>query len=433
MYNSNNDNGMSSSHQEPTRTNPYNHHPMQSHLPSSKPFFRSVVIASPNPTTIVRNQDETMVKEPKTSSFDRDFPTSWAPTSVLRTLPVFHPLEGTHVTVPYTSLDTTLNLLQQAFVQLSCQVIYEAQQLSATCSAMEQHVEFVVSIWQEDREPSSVDIDRKIFVEIQRTDGDSYTFHSHYAKVLLRTVQQQHLSVPEKGSNPTSGAVLDHLARQCPTYPFGDYNDNVDKNVQSALELAAHLLLHSQNRLDALQFGIDSLLQLTNPTCTGLVTARRSADVILRGTNQHAPLTQFLWKALFGTDGNLQEDILRIWVQLWQLQASHPNANGGCANCGGNGSNNTNMDSKNSTMWHEPSLLQAVDLLQHRVTVHVERHPHIATLALQGLTALTALAPPHCQVTTRIAWPSVQRAHAVGTATHAALAKASGQLLAVTN
>jgi hypothetical protein len=386
-------------------------------------------------TTTSGNSTHTQHQLPKSTT------NSWAsPKDTLRPLDYYHPLAPSHVKVTHSQLEPTLNLLQQAFQQLSCHVLYEHELLACTCDTMD-NVQFHVSIWDGGA-------DKGLFVEVQRMYGDSFTFHHKYAAPLLRTIHRQKSCIPAvvvvqpppspptlpTPSNvravaspppPIPGRALDRLSLPT-TFPN-------EGDIQTALDLATDLI--DCQCMDAQQMCVESLLQLTNPLSTGQATAARIANIILQG-QERPDLTRFLWQSLVtptmtsDAGSNNRDDmtdvdeydsfddstrcVLQIWVQMWQLQSSSPTVGTGV---------------EQQQQLHGPSVMQVVDVLQAYIsTPIVDCKPHLATLALQGLTALTRLVHP---VKERIDWEPVQYANTVGTARHAALAQASLQLLAV--
>lgn len=378
---------------------------------TESPLFRSMNLMAVTPASFSLARETSFPSEKKQTgvSMMQSQPTflalattnnTWASIDSLRKVSFYHPLEPSHILLDASALPQILQSLTKAFQALSCQVEYATENLMATASTME-GVEFQISLWAARDENAN-----KVICEMQRMDGDSYTYHAKYAQPIMRAVKRPHTGMVHEqaqttNSRTTCGKVMDQINQM--TVCAATHVNTTEDDIQQAVEVAQQMIL--SDRYDACLLGMESLLLLTNPASTGWQTATKVAK-ILSGTPSAA--SKFLWTQLLHaeTEGLLMH-ALKIWVQVWQILVA----------ARGNPASSIVVPTRDVL----PLLMKMVE--------QAVNSPHLATLALQGLTALCQLQPDI--VPSSIAWGPVEYAQAVGHARHAALAQASGQLLAV--
>ena len=355
--------------------------------------------------------------------------TSWAPLECLRKISWYHPLEPSHATFALENLSTMLTKLTRGLRDLSCHVVYDDNRLAATCRTMEA-VEFHVSLLQGTATTTKSSGGRpnhsgtasndNVVMEIQRIAGDSFLFHSRYARPLLAIVKDQdstmECATTTRPSNKTMGRTLDNLSAMQHPAAASTVTQCGQGDIEQALELASDLILC--DRYDAKQLGLESMAHLTSPTQTGYHTALTIARALT--SDVPSPLVRCLWEFLLNQQNQQQEAdaspsdwnlaALQVWSQVWQVLAE----------------DRTNSGTSGSSPVLPDELAPSVIQLLCQYMEHVHSMPHHATYAMQGLQALVQLDPRIAQC---IPWKTVQQAQAWGATQHAALHQASGQLL----
>ena len=302
----------------------------------------------------------------------------------LRKLGYYHPAEPSHVCFSKSQLGRTLARLKDCLRALSCHVLYETNECGAECQTMDR-IHFQITFFEKDPQT--------ILFEIQRRAGDSFVFHCQYTRPILAAIRGSQLSSLHSQSTDCNMAVsIDHLAIAAS-----------EEEVSEAIELAANMI--STDRLDACQLGMESLAVLTDTTKTGLSTARKVAHALLMpAEGKSSKLVQILLRYLLDRkESDLTYYALKVWSNVWQIAA---------------GDDETHLDAFCNTVCPASTLVCS---LANRID-HVHEHPHEATLALLGLSALCHEMP---QLRIVVPRSCVEEAKAMGAFEHAALEQAS--------
>jgi len=380
----------------------------------------------------------------------------------LTRLSMYHPLEACHVRFHKKQLDDVLNLLCQTFQSMSVQVAaYEESPIAASCWSLDQ-VEFRVSLWE------SRDDEQMAVLEVQRRSGDAYHF-SCYARSIMALVvdgnsgtsrstpQLPTFAIP-RGACALSGTGMENMrllrkAEQLVNHAFanGQSANNTLENkspADEALEIANHLLCGC-DRYDARQLGLESLCMLTDPNKAGLDVSAKVSEAILLGDRQSSPYRRMqavlLPLAVTGSwpgedsddsmmidfgydddDGDAVLDkghphaFLALQVLCQALQVLSRNVNTAAV-----------RGSMPSFLAEARQLLSGKDLVQELLSMvnDAQAHPHGAFLALRCLTAVCRVLPDVRVAVAKEHETTVNKARQIGVMSHAALEKASQQLL----
>ena len=306
----------------------------------------------------------------KTITPNNENPSGWA-VSKLHRLGYFHPLEPCHSTIRKSDLPNVLARLTDSFRNLSCQVWYDADSLSAHCQTMD-CVSFFVSLFENN------DNDQTVLVEVQHSACDSYLFHHNYARPILDLLNGQYETLDNKlsivrpqrrfgNTGPSCFEKLDSLAHHCRP-----------EDVAEAVQLAAQLV--TSDRVDARELGIQSLAMLADVHSAGWYTARSVAHLLVM------PPLDPLWQKLVKTllrylwgndnfkDNEYENEVayhaLQVWSNAWQVASRDAD---------------THLHDALSRDREVTRML--MEALSRRVSDHAQ-HPHHATWALRAVTAL---------------------------------------------
>ena len=247
-------------------------------------------------------------------------------------------------------------------------------------------VEFNVSFFEKDSQ--------MIIVEVQRRCGDSYVFHHDYARPIMAVIRGVRVNNLYRNLAWHETMLLDRVK--------GGVSE---QDIATAMDLAAQLV--ASDRLDARQLGMESLVTLTDTKVTGWSTASSVARAFIMPFDETSnKLANIMLRYLLNeSSSDLTYLALKMWSNVWQVTAADTE---------------TPLESFCDVLCPADILMRC---LIHRVE-EFHQHPHEATLALRGLTALCREMP---QLRTFVSWHTVEQANAIGST--AALEQASRTFL----
>lgn len=331
--------------------------------------------------------------------------------------------------------------LVEMFRVNSLQIKYQDSPFtSARCRACLEKLEFNIIIWQSREE-------NKILIEVDRISGDSIPFHTKYANLVLKTVED--CCSGNKSYSPEPTQIQDPITRgtserdkiqleqtssilnRCKGEQT--YIEFVGKEnpMVSAIEIVADMLCAA--RYDSRGLALESLLHLTDPYLSDLETVKAVSKVILLGTApgfvdndvQICRIIQerVVYLAVTGLcfDGVYAEDELQdhAFCALNILAQAINNDD--------TASDLTAFVSYSRTIISGQGRTNVVDGLLRMVSC-ANSAPHRAYLAAhilevlcRRITEVNSQIQPHAG--------DIQRAHRIGTMSHAGLEQASKRLL----
>ena len=195
----------------------------------------------------------------------------------LTVLGLYYPLGPCKTPLILNDLNEVLSKLEKAFRMQSLHTTFVDSPISAVCKSLDQ-VELEVVLFEARDEPE------KMIIDINRLDGDSYSFHS-YAQHILCSV----LGIESESPPGTSPSWNINLLSQADSIGPGV------ENVGDALEISFNLM--KTDRYDSKKLGLEALVHMTNPTKSGWSAAKAVAGSLIRPDGAVAEqLTQIVLK-----------------------------------------------------------------------------------------------------------------------------------------
>eukprot|EP00934_Nitzschia_sp_Nitz4_P003334 Nitzschia sp. Nitz4//scaffold242_size29646//15980//17488//NITZ4_008051-RA/size29646-processed-gene-0.19-mRNA-1//-1//CDS//3329543815//3324//frame0 len=235
-------------------------------------------------------------------------PAAWTwkcPSQRLPSVPLFHPLERTALTLQDIPLDTITSRISTYLKQHS--ILADYQDTKVLCQT-DSFLKFVIQLWRQDQ---------RVIVEIQRRQGSCLEMQAVRHHLLARLLQDDQdqddratlASVASTTTTTTGGVAatagtLADTARAAGTRSgtpdWSRLHDWVESttahaskpDAAAALDLVTPLL--ETPRVDAQRLGLESLLSLTNPTHCLWKESQRVSRTLLADPVWHARLTSHL-------------------------------------------------------------------------------------------------------------------------------------------
>lgn len=437
------------------------------------PSFRFVKLAEETakllePITMIHNEAESLSSQTTSERKDGkdDSSLGWTHPE-LTVLGLYFPLGPCQIRMKQATLGGILSGLPDIFRQLSFHVEYQNSPISATCRSMNQ-VELEVSFFA-----SRTNSDDDMIVEVACIYGDTMSFHE-YSQAILSAISTMHEdhdnglhynsinSQRPYGKSTTPGGASScpaswncNILRQADTLmsqPLEGSSDLTKSTIEQEWERAYRFLL--TDRYDAQCFGMEMLIQMTDPNRSGWSVAVQTTELLLCPTTEtqesiargilewalngsaceesnNTSNADSSYKDLFDSALVVLTQALQVAVEskktldfttkFWQTHAVRTHDNNTSNRC---------IHSSNANL-----LLECL----FRKINGVYSHPHSAYLAMRSLLALCGCVPAlRAQIllynnndTEQYpnVWSVVEAAQSFGDSHHLALATASQQLL----
>ena len=218
---------------------------------------------------------------------------TWAMDKIRR-MGYYHVLEQTHIVFnDANDLSTLVQRINDALQTLHCHVTsYDANSCSATAQAAG-GIEFQISVWQKQQQ--------SLVLELQRVEGDVYTFLTAYAKPLLARIQGLAPSNDDTTNDDAMAQAMDTLYQQAVDENDDDDDDFAtanDKIVTETLAMVRRCLFESSQQQQ--QLGLETLAALTNPTVAGWDIATTAQAAVAESSDLLAVLAQLVGMQPYG-------------------------------------------------------------------------------------------------------------------------------------
>jgi len=136
---------------------------------------------------------------------------------LIKTIPDYYPLERTHTTVYLKNMrDVIIPNLRHCFRTLGIQVIMDDADGGGNASLItKEYIDIQLYFWKMQKQQKDNDDTTRIYLELQRRQGDSILYHHYAKKILKAAIAATALTTQDGASKYDDDAVISDEERRC--------------------------------------------------------------------------------------------------------------------------------------------------------------------------------------------------------------------------